>query len=809
VPLLAGYQPGALYPLMPLLALLGSSFTAFQVLVLASLSAAALTTFLYLRRLGAEPAGAYLAGICFSLGPYLVGHLDDTPTLVAAPLLPLLLLAAESHMRRGSAARAAGVALALALLLLAGSPAAVRAGAALLAGRLLVGHMLPGAARGPSVRSSALALLAGVGLAAPQLVPTFLALREAGPSVSGLAGGTPELPGATGLVLRYVSHTPAGSLALAALPLVLTETPIRVLGVALAFCLALQWGRGPLSAPGALPLVFDFTLAVLAGLSLSAQWRARQEALGRRLRAYFLFAALASAAALSVAAATLGPLRETLAGAVGVLALALILYFTLAAHPDRLRAGVWLLPLTVSFLLQPHGRGLLVEAPTREQLSRGSPTRESLDRVMGARLRQLNLTLVREWPREAAIDLAYGNLAALAGRRTVNGYDALVPQRTLQLWDGMSAGGTLPGSFLRTGPARLELLGVRWVQVPASALRARPDRWGLGETLDLTLPVGQQRFLPLPITFASEIRLASSLADGVDVRQGEAVAEVGVRLASGRELLLYLRAGEDTAEWAYDRPDVRGQVRHRRPRIVESFPGPEGTFEGHRYLGRLPLPGRYLIDGVRIERLPGQGRLQLARLGAHDAQTGRLAGATLVAGYVSDSGRFREAAATPDVRLFELAGAVGHARVADRLRLMRHDDAVLEALRAPAEAGLDPRRDALAVEGELPGVVLPADAAASRAEVVRAEGGGLELHAAGPGLLVVAESWDPGWSAALDDRPAPLLRVNHAQLGLSLPAGTHRVALRYRPRGFGLGLALAGVAGAGLLVALRRQGRGI
>jgi hypothetical protein len=140
---------------------------------------------------------------------------------------------------------------------------------------------------------------------------------------------------------------------------------------------------------------------------------------------------------------------------------------------------------------------------------------------------------------------------------------------------------------------------------------------------------------------------------------------------------------------------------------------------------------------------------------------------------------------------------------------MRHDDAVLEALRAPAEAGLDPRRDALAVEGELPGVVLPADAAASRAEVVRAEGGGLELHAAGPGLLVVAESWDPGWSAALDDRPAPLLRVNHAQLGLSLPAGTHRVALRYRPRGFGLGLALAGVAGAGLLVALRRQGRGI
>ena len=97
---------------------------------------------------------------------------------------------------------------------------------------------------------------------------------------------------------------------------------------------------------------------MLAGLSLSAQWRARQEPQGRRLRAYFLVASLASAAALSVAAAALGPLPETLAGAVGVLALSLILYFSLAASPtSAARAAVWLLPLTVSFLLQPHGRG--------------------------------------------------------------------------------------------------------------------------------------------------------------------------------------------------------------------------------------------------------------------------------------------------------------------------------------------------------------------------------------------------------------------------------------------------------------------
>ena len=57
-------------------------------------------------------------------------------------------------------------------------------------------------------------------------------------------------------------------LALAALLAFPRETPVRVLGGALLLALGLQWGRGPLAAPGSLPLVFELTLCVLAGLSL-------------------------------------------------------------------------------------------------------------------------------------------------------------------------------------------------------------------------------------------------------------------------------------------------------------------------------------------------------------------------------------------------------------------------------------------------------------------------------------------------------------------------------------------------------------
>jgi len=81
-PLLAAYRPGAFHPLMPLLAFL-PPFAAFQALVLASLAASAVLVFLYLRRLGAERVGAFVGGLCFALGPYLVAHLADTATRVA------------------------------------------------------------------------------------------------------------------------------------------------------------------------------------------------------------------------------------------------------------------------------------------------------------------------------------------------------------------------------------------------------------------------------------------------------------------------------------------------------------------------------------------------------------------------------------------------------------------------------------------------------------------------------------------------------------------------------------------------------
>jgi hypothetical protein len=62
-----------------------------------------------------------------------------------------------------------------------------------------------------------------------------------------------------------------------------------------------------------------------------------------------------------------------------------------------------------------------------------------------------------------------------------------------------------------------------------------------------------------------------------------------------------------------------------------------------------------------------------------------------------------------------------------------------------------------------------------------------------PGLLVVADTWMPGWTARVDGRPTPILRGNHAQRVVPLTRpGRHEVVLGYEPPNFALGLALTG-----------------
>lgn len=69
----------------------------------------------------------------------------------------------------------------------------------------------------------------------------------------------------------------------------------------------------------------------------------------------------------------------------------------------------------------------------------------------------------------------------------------------------------------------------------------------------------------------------------------------------------------------------------------------------------------------------------------------------------------------------------------------------------------------------------------------------LTLHVAsiGENWLVVNECWDPGWTAEIDGRPAPVIPANYAFRAVRVPPGTHTVKMWYRPLSFVLGRAIS------------------
>ena len=95
-----------------------------------------------------------------------------------------------------------------------------------------------------------------------------------------------------------------------------------------------------------------------------------------------------------------------------------------------------------------------------------------------------------------------------------------------------------------------------------------------------------------------------------------------------------------------------------------------------------------------------------------------------------------------------------------------------------------------------PGLTPEPEGATRTARITRYSAGALEIEtvADGAALLVVSDSYYPGWRAAVDGRPVPLLRTNVILRGVPVPAGRHQVRLWFDPLSVRLGFALSALA---------------
>ena len=59
------------------------------------------------------------------------------------------------------------------------------------------------------------------------------------------------------------------------------------------------------------------------------------------------------------------------------------------------------------------------------------------------------------------------------------------------------------------------------------------------------------------------------------------------------------------------------------------------------------------------------------------------------------------------------------------------------------------------------------------------------------GILVLADSFYPGWDAYVDGKKAKIFKANHFFRAVPIPKGEHRIEFRYQPQSFKLGLIIS------------------
>lgn len=158
------------------------------------------------------------------------------------------------------------------------------------------------------------------------------------------------------------------------------------------------------------------------------------------------------------------------------------------------------------------------------------------------------------------------------------------------------------------------------------------------------------------------------------------------------------------------------------------------------------------------------------------------------------------------VFLHRNASVLPRARLAGAYRLAR---SAAETEAALLDESFEPVREV--VLAEQPSPVPSGDHSSSRVELLEYRSNSVRIRtaAASPGLLVLADTWYPGWRALVDGVERPILRANSSQRAVALDAGEHEVLFTFESAPARAGMALTGVSLLVLvvLVLFLRRGR--
>lgn len=844
-PLLADGQFGPLYPLNYLLLWLPSD-AALNYFILLHLGIAGLSAYALARTLHISRWASVLTGLVYMLGGFCAAHLDHLNILAVAAWLPGLL--ASSHLalerlRHGlvhALGALAWTALWLTLCLLAGHPQMSLLGLAML---LANAAWVIATGRGDQARTenekqpqtglayagSVLGALAAVvlvatGLAAAQILPTleltFRSERAEGLDPDFFASFSMHPAYLVLLASPFLLGDPYPRLSVemvgyvGILPLLLAtlaifgcrERRIRFYSLLAAGALLLAFGqwnpaypllqRVPLlnwfRAPARFLALFDLAMAVLAGAGAQeVSQRLRVSVMGAR-RAIVLGMALMLASALVGLITTSMDLTQLLlAWRVFPLILALAMGGLLfAALRGRLRRDAFAAACLVSVVLDLGAFGAVFGQTFNATMPREafSTTPRSL-----ALLRADSIPY-RVYTHEEIVPVLsvmreslYPNIALLYDVPSANGFFPLIPKSWARFAEDLTS-------------QKLNLLHVKYFLIPQILpVDEQSEFYDVEDPFSPTL-VGRQVQIPTDDLPALNGLIVESYAShATDLPDGYLAAEIILTDSTGQEVRLPLRTGLETAEWAYERSDVRANIRHQKAPVARSWPARSGfppeDHLGHVYRAEYRIPEGFAVRNIYVKPNLPCAFVRIERFFLLDTQ-----GGWHLLSHLIGEGNHTLVYRSEDVAIYENHDMLPRAFIIHQAHIVGDDRLALEWL---GDKGFDPTREVIIVldkravihpPSEADEVLsLEADRSRDVVEFLVEESQRLVLQAtaSSPGYLVLCDAYYPGWQARVDGELVPILKANGYFRAIYLRSGRHEVEFVYRPRSFQVGAVIS------------------
>jgi len=293
----------------------------------------------------------------------------------------------------------------------------------------------------------------------------------------------------------------------------------------------------------------------------------------------------------------------------------------------------------------------------------------------------------------------------------------------------------------------------------------------------------------------SVLALVTNMSNSGIFTDGMPILSITLRGRNGEIIKKDLVAGRDTAEWAFDRADVRATIKHRRAPIAESF-NADG-FQAHRYLARIDFPLMEVI-GITLDYLPESGSIEISRASLFDHSTST---SSPVEKLTFDSARWRILDSSSGVDVFERVDARPRAWLVRRAEVMTSAGVLgsIKSGRLPDGSAFNPAETVLFATEDFGGreIKLPeiGDTSGSEVKVTKYGPHRIELDARNsqPSFLVLSEIYYRGWEARIDGSRVPVERVDHTLRGVAVPPGEHRVEFVFLAHSFRSGAIYGGI----------------